>query len=93
MDMPPFEEPEEAERQEGKIKRAMGWLKIELMAGPRPAKELTDLARTAGHASSTLAVARRRLHLHTIREDNRYMWYTPTQWRQAKAAASKVEIS
>lgn len=88
----PFDAPESREpAPERKIKAAMKWLQVELMAGPRPARELTDLARAQGHATSTLAVARKRLRIHYKREGNTYIWYTPEQWKQARdTAASKL---
>ncbi len=100
--MPPFppeSEPAESKdeleplRRERKIKAAMAWLKEALKDGPKPGKELTDLAQMQGHAPSTLALARKRLHLHSVREDNRYIWYTATQWRDAKNAVSNVVSS
>ena len=86
----PKEDDLEPLRREKKIKAAMAWLREALKEGPQPGKELTDLAQTQGHAPSTLALARKRLHLHSVRTDNRYIWYTATQWRAAKSAASKV---
>ena len=52
----------------------MAWLKGELLAGPRAAKELEDLARAQGIPKSTLTLARQRCHIKSQRIRNHWIW-------------------
>lgn len=77
-----------------KIKAAMAFLKEALSEEPRPAREVEAEALAAGHARSTLHLARQRAHIRSERRDNRYIWFTPAQRKQPSArAASNARVS
>ncbi len=88
MGMPPFvpEEQEEETTQTvtPKIRAAMEWLAIELIAGPRPASDLISKAQADGHAKRTVQLASQLLHVTKTRSygpDGRHtgaVWELPT---------------
>ncbi|HLW03104.1 MAG TPA: hypothetical protein VKT82_30930 [Ktedonobacterales bacterium] len=72
----------------------MAFLKEALSAQPRPAREVEAEALAAGHARSTLHLARQRAHIRSERRDNRYIWFTPAQRKQPPArTTSKAHTS
>lgn len=77
-------------RRERKIKAAMAFLREALKDGPRPAKEVEAEALAAGHARTTLHIARARCYIRSERIQNRYIWSTATQRKQARNAESKL---
>lgn len=60
-----------------KTRDAVAFLKAELAAGPRPAKEVEALALAAGIAHSTLVDARKRLGVVSQRVGRQWIWQPP----------------
>lgn len=79
-----------APARERKIKAAMAWLKDALKDGPRPGKEVEAAGIAAGHARTTLHIARQRAYIRSERIDNRYIWSSAAQRKQAREAESKL---
>ncbi len=80
-------EGEDAPARERKIKAAIAFLRAALKDGPRPAREVEAEALAAGHARTTLHIARKRAYIHSQRINNRYVWSTPAQRKQTSARA------
>jgi hypothetical protein len=64
---------------EGKIQGAMSFLCSALEQGARPAREVEAEAQAQGIAHSTLAEARKRLHIASKRASSGWLWIPPAE--------------
>jgi hypothetical protein len=80
-----------------KIKAAMAWLASAMGGKEQPAAAMESAALAAGHAHSTLAAARRRLHIRSVRRGNAWYWIPPKAQRSQSSAKvlepSKIQAS
>ncbi len=60
-----------------KIKTAMAWLQGAMGNQSRPAAEVEAEARAQGIAHSTLAEARKRLHIASQKRGHQWVWVPP----------------
>ena len=58
----------------GKIQQAMEWLETAMAGQVRPAADIEPVALTAGIPHSTLAEARRRLHIRSQKRRDGWYW-------------------
>ncbi len=87
-------DPMQRQIRERKIKAAMAFLRAALKDGPRPGRDVEAEALAAGHARSTLHLARQRAFIRSERIGTRYIWSTPAQRKQTSSkAASKARSS
>ena len=90
MGMAPFARPEvtSALGSPGKIKQAMAFLREHMDGTEHSAAELEAYALELGIAHSTLAVARQRLHIHSVKRGAIWYWLPPDKTRHRKHPAS-----
>lgn len=75
-----------------KIKAAMAWLQEAMQGQEQAAAVMEAQGISAGHAHSTLAAARRRLHIRSVRRGNAWYW-VPPKARRSQSSAKAPELS
>jgi hypothetical protein len=88
MDIIPFEDGVSPARVR-KIRLAMDWLESAMEGQPQPAALMEQQAIAAGHAHTTIAEARKRLHVQSVRRGPSW-WWMPSTRRQRKKQAVNV---